>query len=156
MHRSKIGTSIRASDLVVAPGREIQAPVDASSASNNAEDILPTKTPMSIGLERADAEAKMPSEQASSAPSATFHVATAAPARARNHAARPIARHHYAFARLQTKITSHRNEASRDRIAQIHEIAPNGFHVPVYRYNSAYARYGSFGSVVGPLYAGAN
>ena len=154
--KPKIGASIRASDLVVAPGREVQAPVDASSASNNAEDTLPTKTPVSIELERADAEAKMPSEQPSSAPSATFHVATAAPARARIRAARPIARPRFAFARLQTKITSHRREVSRNRMAEVHEIAPNGFRVPVYRYNSTYARYGSFGSVVSPRYAGAN
>ena len=106
------------------PGREVQAPVDASSASNNAEDTLPTKTPVSIELERADAEAKMPSEQPSSAPSATFHVATAAPARARIRAARPIARPRFAFARLQTKITSHRREVSRNRMAEVHEIAP--------------------------------
>jgi hypothetical protein len=162
------GGSIKASDLVVVPGRKVQAPADASPARDNAEDTLLTVAPAGLELEPAGAEAATASVRASIALPATTRddAARATPARTRIHAARLIARPRHAFARLQTRGASHRRDTSRARAAHTYEITSDGFRVSVYGHNSRHARhhddryagerYGSFGGVASGWFARAN
>ena len=162
------GSSIKASELVVVPARKVQAPTDTSPARDKAEDTLLTLAPARLELEPAGANGATASVQASIASPAITRIDTAraAPARARVHAARLIARPRHAFARLQTKRASHPHHTSRARVAHAHELTSDGFRVPVYGHNSRHARhhydryagerYGSFGGVAGGWFARAN